>query len=160
MTYTSTDAAGNTATCSFQVVVNGEPLFVRDSFLYLAIFIDCSATKHRFFLLICYCHFVYLSSDVESPVINGCPGNQSGVTDSGIATGTVSWTAPTATDNSGTQTLTSTHNPGDPFPIGTTTVTYTAIDAAGNTDTCNFDVVINGKPLFCQGFILISCNIY
>ena len=83
--------------------------------------------------------------DVEDPVITGCPGTQTGVTDSGIATGTVSWTAPTATDNSGTHTLTSTHNPGDSFPIGTTPVTYTSTDAAGNTDICTFDVIVNGE---------------
>ena len=62
-----------------------------------------------------------------------------------IATGTVSWTAPTATDNSGTQTLTSDYNPGDSFPIGTTTVTYTSTDAAGNTATCSFDVIVTGE---------------
>ena len=84
-------------------------------------------------------------SDVEGPVITGCPGTQTGVTDSEIATGTVSWVAPTATDNSGTQTLTSTHNPGDSFPIGTTPVTYTSTDAAGNTATCSFDVIVTGE---------------
>ena len=85
--------------------------------------------------------------DDESPVISGCPSDVSGNTDGGIATGTISWTAPTATDNSGTQTLTSTHNPGDSFPIGTTTVTYTATDAAGNTANCSFEVVVAGKLL-------------
>ena len=87
-------------------------------------------------------------SDVEDPLITGCPGTQTGVTDSGIATGTISWTAPTATDNSGTQTLTSTHSPGDSFPVGTTTVTYTATDPDGNAVTCTFDVVVNGKSQF------------
>ena len=84
---------------------------------------------------------------MESPVISGCPNTQSGNTDRGFATGTVSWTAPTATDNSGTQTLTSTHNPGDSFPIGTTPVTYTSTDATGNTATCTFDVVVTGEFL-------------
>ena len=65
-----------------------------------------------------------------------------------IATGTVSWTAPTATDNSGTQTLTSTHNPGDSFPVGTTTVTYTSTDGSGNTVTCTFSVDVNGELLY------------
>ena len=82
--------------------------------------------------------------DNENPVISGCPSAQSGNTDSGIANGTISWTPPTATDNSGTQTLTSDYNPGDSFPIGSTTVTYTSTDAAGNTDTCTFTVNITG----------------
>ena len=83
-------------------------------------------------------------TDNENPVISGCPSTQNANTDSGIATATVSWTPPTATDNSGTQTLTPDYNPGDSFPIGTTTVTYTSTDAAGNTDTCTFDVIVTG----------------
>ena len=78
-------------------------------------------------------------------MFSGCPSDQSGTTDSGLATGTISWTAPTATDNSGTQTLTSSHNPGDAFPVGSTSVTYTATDAAGNTATCSFVIVVAGK---------------
>jgi hypothetical protein len=38
--------------------------------------------------------------------------------------------------------ITSTHNPGDIFPVGTTTVTYTATDASGLTDECSFDVIV------------------
>ena len=46
----------------------------------------------------------------------GCPSNQSVTTDSGDATAVVTWTPlPTATDNSGVQTLTSTNNSGDTF---------------------------------------------
>jgi HYR domain len=49
-----------------------------------------------------------------------------------------SWTAPGATPASGTgNSATSVL-----FPVGTTTVTYTATDAAGNTDTEVFDVLV------------------
>ena len=82
-------------------------------------------------------------------MISSCPSTQNANTDSGIATATVSWTPPTATDNSGTQTLTPDYNPGDSFPIGTTIVTYTSTDAAGNTDTCTFDIVVSGDFCFC-----------
>ena len=34
----------------------------------------------------------------------------------------------------------SNHNPGDIFPVGNTTVTYTATDINGNTATCSFVV--------------------
>jgi len=40
------------------------------------------------------------------------------------------------------QILTSTHSPGDYFPVGTTTVTYTATDASGLTDICTFNVIV------------------
>jgi hypothetical protein len=43
--------------------------------------------------------------------------------------------------------LTSNHQPGDTFPLGTTKVTYTAKDASGNTSTCCFNVtVIDDTP--------------
>ena len=78
-------------------------------------------------------------------MISGCPSTQNANTGSGVATATVSWTPPNATDNSGTQTLSSDYSPGDSFPIGTTTVTYTSTDESGNTNTCTFDVVVSGE---------------
>ena len=60
-----------------------------------------------------------------------------------MTSATVSWTEPTATDNSGmTPTVTQTHQPGDSFNVGTTTVTYTFTDMTGNQAMCTFDVVI------------------
>ena len=64
-------------------------------------------------------------------------------TSPGVATRDVDWTV-VATDYSGSVDLTSTHNPNDTFPIGTTEVSYTASDAAGNTAYCNFTVTISG----------------
>ena len=87
---------------------------------------------------------MYYLADNEDPVITGCPSDQSQNTDSGVATAAVTWIAPTASDNSGTETLTSTNNPGDTFPIGTTNVTYTSTDPYGNTATCTFEVLITG----------------
>lgn len=103
VTYTATDAGGNTVSCSFDVTV----------------------------------------TENEAPVIAGCPSNITTGNDAGDCGANVSWNAPTATDNCPGVTLTSTHNPGDAFPTGTTTVTYTATDAAGNTATCSFDVTVN-----------------
>jgi hypothetical protein len=39
------------------------------------------------------------------------------------------------------------HNPGDFFVVGTTTVTYTVTDASGNITTCDFDVVVADDEL-------------
>jgi hypothetical protein len=80
------------------------------------------------------------STDTEKPVISNCPANIALTTTGTTATGT--WTPPTATDNCGTATLTSTHNAGAAFPIGVTTVTYTATDAKNNTATCSFTVTV------------------
>ena len=79
-------------------------------------------------------------NDATPPVISGCPTNINLTTSSTCATAT--WTAPTATDNCGTATVTSNYNSGFCFPIGSTTVTYTAKDAKGNASTCSFTVTV------------------
>ena len=85
-------------------------------------------------------------TDAEVPVISGTPSNQTINTDASLPNATVTWTPPTASDNSGEEvTLTSDYESGDSFSIGTTTVTYTATDAYGNTATSAFNVVVTGK---------------
>lgn len=85
-------------------------------------------------------------TDNEDPTISGCPSSQSLNTDSGVATGYATWTPPTASDNSGSVTLTSDYDSGYPFPIGATTVTYNATDSSGNTvSTCSFVVTVTGE---------------
>ncbi|XP_041480192.1 uncharacterized protein LOC121427594 isoform X25 [Lytechinus variegatus] len=95
------------------------------------------------------CTFYVTVIDNENPVISGCPSDQNVTTDIGNATAVVTWTPPTATDNSGNQTLISTANPGDYFPIGNNTVTYTSTDPSGNTDVCTFYVIVfdNENPV-------------
>ena len=58
----------------------------------------------------------------------------------------VIWTEPTATDNSGSVTLTArSHFPGQFFPVGSTTVTYTFSDGSGNIASTSFNVIVQGK---------------
>ena len=71
--------------------------------------------------------------------------DQTASTSNGGATAIVTWTPPTATDNSGTQTLTTNYNSGAEFNIGTTTVNYESTDPSGNTAVCSFDVTVTGK---------------
>eukprot|EP00057_Strongylocentrotus_purpuratus_P012763 XP_011667237.1 PREDICTED: hyalin-like [Strongylocentrotus purpuratus] len=101
------------------------------------------------------CTFFVIVSDNEKPVFDLCPSDQDVTTDIGYPTAVVNWTSPTATDNVGIQTLTSTHNSGENFTIGNSTVTYNATDDAGNTETCTFFVIVsdNEKPVFdlCPG---------
>ena len=82
---------------------------------------------------------------MELPVPT-CPSDVTQNTDAGLATAVVTWTAATATDNSGVApTSTATHTSGDTFPIGATTVTYTFQDASLNTANCAFTITVNGK---------------
>ena len=84
-------------------------------------------------------------TDNEDPVISGMPADIVQSTDAGVATTVVTWTPPMPSDNSGTCTLISSHNPGDTFRLGPNTVTYTAVDVAGNKVTDTFKVTITGK---------------
>ncbi|TNE27893.1 MAG: HYR domain-containing protein [Bacteroidetes bacterium] len=80
--------------------------------------------------------------DTISPMISNLPTNIQVVPNAGTCDAVATWSTPTATDNCGTPTLTSSHASGATFPVGTTTVTYTATDAAGNTRTRSFVVTV------------------
>ena len=81
------------------------------------------------------------------PIISNLPTDITKDTDSGLPTAVVTWVEPTATDNSGSQTLTSTHTPGSSFRIGVTSVEYRAVDSAGNEAVDGFTVTIEGMSL-------------
>ncbi|GMU20280.1 MAG: hypothetical protein AMXMBFR13_03770 [Phycisphaerae bacterium] len=84
--------------------------------------------------------------DKTPPVITGCPSNITQANDANQCNAMVTWTSPGVSDNcDGAPTLTSTHTPGSTFPVGTTTVTYTATEAVGNTSTCSFDVIVTDE---------------
>ena len=89
---------------------------------------------------------VLIFTDTEIPTVLDTPSNKTVNTDARLPNARVSWTPPTAIDNSGEAvTLASDYSPGDTFPIGTTTVTYTAMDPYGNTATSTFNVIVIGK---------------
>ncbi len=107
-TFRVTDAAGNTATCSFTVTV----------------------------------------SDAELPVLN-CPATITANNTVGACNAVVSFASPAGTDNctgvSTSQTVGLAS--GSTFPIGTTTNSFQATDAAGNTSSCSFVVVVADAEL-------------
>jgi hypothetical protein len=80
------------------------------------------------------------ANDLTPPTISNCPQNIS-LTTSGT-TAVANWTAPTASDNCSTPSVSSTFSSGSTFPVGSTTVTYTATDARNNRSTCSFRVVV------------------
>ena len=82
--------------------------------------------------------------DTVPPVIRDCPVSTLTVNvPTGVPSRPVTWTEPTATDNSGeTPTVTQSHQPGDIFPVGTTDVSYTFSDMSGNDAICSFSVVV------------------
>jgi formylglycine-generating enzyme required for sulfatase activity len=78
--------------------------------------------------------------DTASPVLSGVPVSASATSASGAS---VMFSADTATDNLGTPTVTHSPASGSLFPIGTSTVTVTATDGAGNMSTGTFAVTVN-----------------
>ena len=82
------------------------------------------------------------AEDNEAPVIS-CPSDITVDESSSSAnSANVSYSV-TATDNSGSSTVTCNPPSGSSFAVGTTPVTCVAEDAAGNTDTCTFNVTVN-----------------
>jgi hypothetical protein len=86
--------------------------------------------------------FTITVSDDEAPAISGLPASMTTGVDAGLCGAAVSWSAPSASDNCNVASFTSTSAPGDSFPVGTTTVTYTATDDAGNSTSGSFDVTV------------------
>jgi hypothetical protein len=98
-------------------------------------------------------------TDNETPTITNTPANISINNDAGVCGGKVTWTAPTASDNCGIQSFSADHSSGETFPIGTTTVTYTATDIHGNSITSSFDIAVTDveKPVInCPADIILS----
>ncbi|HEY0742921.1 MAG TPA: HYR domain-containing protein [Chryseosolibacter sp.] len=109
------------------------------------------------------CSFTVTVNDGSNPVINNPPQNITINADDNACGKNVSWTAPTASDNCATGlTLTSTKNPGDFFPVGTTAVTYTARDGSGRQVTHTFNVVVNDatSPVItgCPGNMTVNAD--
>jgi len=72
-----------------------------------------------------------------------CPNNISVIANTSSCSAIVTWDEPNTNDNcSSTVKLDSDFNSGDLFTLGTTTVTYTAEDAAGNISECSFSITV------------------
>jgi hypothetical protein len=81
---------------------------------------------------------IEITIDSEKPAMVD-PGQQ---TVPRLGAGPVTYPVPTATDNNPGTTVVCSPAPGSVFPIGATEVTCTATDAAQNTSTMSFNVVV------------------
>ena len=92
-----------------------------------------------------------------------CPSDMMTCADQDIVTGAVvTWDEVTSSDVCGDVIITSSHNSGDVFDVGVTTVNYTATDECGNITTCSFDITVFELPeleilesensIYCQGY--------
>jgi len=91
----------------------------------------------------------FANADQTAPTLAGVPADQT--VETAVSSGrVVTYTAPTATDAvDPAPTVNCTLASGGNFPVGTTEVTCTATDAAGNSASASFDVTVNdtGGPI-------------
>lgn len=96
------------------------------------------------------CSFTVTVTDDEVPIID-CPENIEVSADAGLCETTVTFDTPTFTDNCPGGTISQTAGPlsGSVFPVDSTTVEFTAVDAAGNEVVCAFDIIVtdNENPV-------------
>ena len=100
--------------------------------------------------------------DTQAPDFVGCPTDIIVSNDTNLCGTIVTWTIPTAIDNCQgvvPVSVLSSAQPGDFFPIGTTTIVYSALDVLGNADTCRFTITVQDTqfPLItgCPSNILV-----
>ena len=83
-------------------------------------------------------------TDDENPTIDNIPADISVNNDAGVCGADVTWVEPTSADNCTGSTIAQTAGlaNGATFPVGVTTVTYTATDASSNTFSASFTVTV------------------
>ncbi|SFN77793.1 HYR domain-containing protein, partial [Salegentibacter flavus] len=89
------------------------------------------------------CSFTITVNDAEAPDLQ-CPENISQANDAGICGAIVEFETPTAFDNSGEVEVEQTGGlpSGSEFPVGISTIEFTATDSEGNSVTCSFTIEI------------------
>jgi HYR domain/Lectin C-type domain/Secretion system C-terminal sorting domain len=92
------------------------------------------------------------ATDATPPVFANCPANIVKTPTAAGSCWTISWTAPTATDNCSTPTITQIAGPtnGSCLAPGSYGVTYRATDAKGNIVHCSFTITVNSY---------LNCNV-
>ncbi|MEM6320918.1 MAG: HYR domain-containing protein [Bacteroidota bacterium] len=91
------------------------------------------------------CSFNVTVESTASNINLTCPSNIALTAAPGATGAVASWATPNPTSDcaTGSVNLTVTQASGTTFPIGNTTVTYTATDGCGSTTTCSFIVTVS-----------------
>uniref|UniRef100_UPI003A92F63D HYR domain-containing protein n=1 Tax=Bizionia sp. TaxID=1954480 RepID=UPI003A92F63D len=108
---------------------------------------------------------IVIITDNTAPTFNSCPPSASVNNDSGVCGAVVNFTIPTATDNCGVATVAQTDTTGltsgDVFPIGTTTIEFTADDGNGNTAICSFNITVTdteSPTITCPSDVIVNAD--
>ena len=106
------------------------------------------------------CTFTVTVNDTQPPTIT-CPANVTANNTPGMCSAVVTYGAVSATDNCTAPAIMCSQPSGSTFPVGTTTVTCTATDAASNTATCSFTVTVNdtqAPTITCPATVTATAN--
>jgi hypothetical protein len=106
-------------------------------------------------------HGIVIPGNGTEPPTITCPANMVVPADPGQCSAVVNFTV-TATDDCGEVPVVCTPPSGSVFPKGTTTVTATATDSAGNVATGSFTVTVNdteAPAITCPANIALSCGV-
>lgn len=97
----------------------------------------------------CVSDTFYVHVTSPAPVIQNLPSSITAPIVGNQCTQTVNWIPPLVTDDN-LQSVTSTYTPGSIFSLGTTLITYTAIDSTGNMVDTSFTVTVvdTSAPVF------------
>eukprot|EP00057_Strongylocentrotus_purpuratus_P016529 XP_011671003.1 PREDICTED: sushi, von Willebrand factor type A, EGF and pentraxin domain-containing protein 1 isoform X3 [Strongylocentrotus purpuratus] len=103
-------------------------------------------------------------ADTAAPVFTRCPPSQTVYAPALSSSATISWSAPTVSDNSG-ESITprldvGSTEPGTSRPEGTHAVAYVAVDGSGNEASCRFTVtvtVIRCSSLSASAPLQVAC---
>ncbi|HMG93291.1 MAG TPA: HYR domain-containing protein [Chryseolinea sp.] len=106
------------------------------------------------------CSMTVTVEDRTKPVFVNRPADISAIVDNSCKA-QVTWKEPTVTDNCTSDVkLISSHDKDYEFKVGKTTVKYTAVDNAGNSDTLSFKVVVNNPTVpeieGCPGTVTVN----
>merc|ERR1712054_621107 len=157
VTYTATDNAGLTASCTFTITVGDSEYPVITCPSNIDQNTDADSDKAVVSWAVpsptdnagnsASCSFTVTVTDNQAPEFTSCPGDISKNAATGSTSATATWSEPQSTDNVGIVSTSSTHSSGDSFDLGNTEVVYTITDAAGLSDTCKFVVtVVDTQP--------------
>lgn len=121
-----------------------------DSTHIIGAFFDVDSTEVRYTLTNSIgnrdtCSFLVIVNDNTPPLITGCDLDTTIYTSINACTQAYSWDEANiiVSDNCDVIKIPdSSYQSTDNFPLGTTTVTYSALDASGKTTDCSFDVTV------------------
>lgn len=151
---TGSDNCDLTATPQFVSGIPSGGLFPLGTTTNTWIIIDASGNAAT-------CSFTVTTVDNQVPRFINCPASQTLSNLTGTCEGWVNWTTPSIVENCN-YTASSTHQPAERFPKGTTKVTYTAIDVSGNSAVCCFEITVedNEAPTLTvtKKIAFLDCN--